>query len=47
MINQNRGLVNACESVVDFSDNEKELVEYVKAKIYEINLGEPQEVIIK
>ena len=47
MINQNRGLVNACESVVGFSDNEKELVEYVKAKIYEINLGEPQEVIFK
>lgn len=47
MINQNRGLVNACESVVSFSDNEDELVEYVKSKISEINLGEAQEVNIK
>ena len=47
MINQNRGLVNACESVVSFSDNEDELVEYVKSKIFEINLGEAQEVSIK
>ena len=47
MINQNRGLVNACESVVSFSDNEDELVEYVKSKISEINLGEAQEVSIK
>lgn len=47
MINQNRGVVNACQSVVGFSDNEEELVEYVKARIYEINLGEAQEVEIK
>lgn len=47
MINQNRGLVNACESVVSFADNEDELVEYVKSKISEINLGEAQEVSIK
>jgi len=47
MINQNRGLVNACESVVSFANNEDELVEYVKSKISEINLGEAQEVSIK
>lgn len=44
MICQNRGLLNACYSVVKFSDNKDELVEYIKAMKYEINLAEPQEV---
>ena len=47
MINQNRGIVNACQSICGFSDNGDELAEYVKAKIYEINLGDAQEVEIK
>lgn len=47
MINQNRGIVNACQSVIGFAENKEELVEYVKARIYEINLGEAQEVEIK
>ena len=33
MISQNRGLCNACSSVITFSDNESELVEYTKQKI--------------
>jgi hypothetical protein len=47
MIAQNRGLCNACSSVITFSDNESELAEYIKQKIEEINKGEAQEVIIK
>ena len=47
MINQNRGLVNACTAIIGFSYAEDELVEYVKAKIKEINKGEVQEVNIK
>jgi hypothetical protein len=47
MVAQNRGLTNACSSVIIFSDNQQELVEYTKAKIEEINQGEAQEVRIK
>lgn len=47
MVAQNRGLTNACSSVITFSDNQQELVAYTKAKIEEINQGEAQEVSIK
>ena len=47
MIAQNRALCNACSSVIKFSDNESELVEYSKQKIKEINQGEAQEVILE
>lgn len=44
MVAQNRGLTNACSSVIEFSDNKEELVEYTRNKIDEINQGEAQEV---
>lgn len=44
MVAQNRGLTNACSSVILFSDNKDELVKYTKQKIDEINQGEAQEV---
>ena len=47
MIAQNRGLCNACSSVITFSDNESELVEYTQKKIEEINQGEAQEIVFK
>ena len=47
MIAQNRGLCNACSSVLTFSDNESELVEYTKKKIEEINQGEAQKIVFK
>ena len=47
MIAQNRGLCNACSSVITFSDNEGELVEYTKQKVKEVNQGEAQEIIIE
>ena len=47
MIAQNRGLCNACSSVITFSDNESELVEYTKKKIEEINQGEAQKIVFK
>lgn len=47
MVAQNRGLMNACTSIVNFSENEDELVEYIKQKRKEINEGEAQEVSFK
>lgn len=47
MINQNRGLLNACESLVKFSDNEEELVAYIKDELKKINAAEAQEVSFK
>ena len=47
MIAQNRALCNACSSVIAFSDNESELVEYTKQRIEEVNEGEAQEVAFK
>ena len=47
MINQNNGLENACSSVIKFSEDEDELLEYTKAKIKEINQSEAQEVSFK
>lgn len=44
MIAQNRGLCNACSSVISFSNNESELVEYTKQKIEEINQGEAEKI---
>ena len=35
MISQNRGLVNAIESIIRFAKDEDELVEYVKAVLAE------------
>ena len=40
MVSQNKGLRNACVSVCKFSDNESELIEYIKVKIEKINKGE-------
>ena len=47
MINQNRGLVNACSSINNFAEDEEELVKYIKAKIEDVNQGEAQEVSFK
>lgn len=47
MINQNRGLANATKSIVRFATDKDELVEYIKAKIEEINQGEAEEVSFK
>lgn len=47
MINQNRGLLNACDSIVKFSDDEEELVAYIKDELKKINAAEAQEVIFK
>lgn len=47
MIAQNRGLCNACSSVITFSDNESELVEYTKQRIEEVNEGKAQKVVFK
>ena len=46
MINQNRGLINACNAIVGFCNDKDGLVEYIKTKIDEINKGEVQEVNI-
>ena len=47
MIAQNRGLCNACSSVITFSDNESELVDYAKQRIEEVNDGEAQKVVFR
>lgn len=47
MINQNRGLANACSSVIKFSADKDELLEYTNEKIEEINQSEAQEVSFK
>lgn len=47
MVGQNRGLRNACSSVISFATDEDALVEYTKAKIEEINQGKAQEVSFK
>ena len=44
MVGQNRGLRNACSSVISFATDEDALVKYTKAKIEEINQGEAQKV---
>lgn len=44
MISQNRGLVNAIESIIRFAKDKDELVEYIKTKIEEINQGEAQNI---
>lgn len=46
MVSQNRGLVNAIESIIRFAKDGNELVEYAKAKIEEINQREAQNVKI-
>lgn len=45
MINQNKGLTNACCAVIGFCDDRDAIVEYTKSKIEEINNGEAQEVM--
>lgn len=47
MVGQNRGLKNACSSIISFAIDEDALVEYTKAKIEEINQGEVQKVDIR
>lgn len=44
MVSTNHGLVNAIRSIIKFAKDKDELVEYVKAKIEEINQGEAQNV---
>lgn len=44
MINQNQGLINAINSIIRFAKDRDELVEYVKAKIEEINQSEAQNI---
>lgn len=48
MINQNKGLTNACCAILGFCDDDEDelaLVEYTRSKIKEINNGEAQEVM--
>ena len=47
MINQNKGLTNACCAVIEFCDDKNALVEYTKSKIEELNNGEAQKVMIE
>ena len=49
MINQNKGLTNACCAILGFCDDEDELalVEYTRSKIKEINSSEAEEVMTK
>ena len=44
MVSTNHGLVNAIQSIIRFAKDKDELVEYVKAKIEEINQGEAQNI---
>lgn len=44
MINQNKGLTNACSAVIGFCDDKNALVEYTNSKIEELNNGEAEEV---
>lgn len=44
MVSTNHGLVNAIRSIIRFAKDKDELVEYVKAKIEEINQGEAQNI---
>lgn len=45
MLNQNKGLTNACCAVIGLCDDKNALAEYTKSKIEEINNGEAQEVM--
>ena len=47
MLNQNRGLTNACSSVINFAEDPAELFEYTRTKIEQINQEEAQEIIYK
>lgn len=47
MINQNKGLTNACCAVIEFCDDKNALVEYTKSKIDELNNGEAEKVMIE
>ena len=45
MINQNKGLTNACSAVIGLCDDIDALAEYTKSKIEEINNGKAQIVM--
>lgn len=45
MLNQNKGLTNACCAVIGLCDDKNALAEYTKSKIEEINNGKAQEVM--
>ena len=47
MVAQNRGLLNGCEAVISFADDQLELHAYTLKKIQEINNGEAQEISSK
>ena len=47
MLNQNRGLTNACSSVINFAEDSAELIKYTRTKIEQINQEEAQEIIYK
>jgi len=47
MINQNKGLTNACSAVIGLCDDIDSLAEYTKSKIAELNNGEAQKVMFK
>ena len=44
MINQNKGLINACCAVIGFCDDRDVLVAYTKSKIAELNNGEAEHI---
>lgn len=44
MINQNKGLINACCAVIEFCDDKDVLVAYTKSKIAELDNREAEEV---
>lgn len=46
MINQNKGLINACCAVIGFCDDDRDvLAAYTKSKIEELNKEASQEVM--
>lgn len=47
MLNQNKGLTNACCAVIEFCDDKNALVEYTRSKIEELNNEEAEKVIIE
>lgn len=47
LINQNKGLTNACCAVIRFCDDRDAIVEYTKSKIEELNNGKAEKVGMK
>ena len=44
MINQNKGITNACSCIINASEDKEKLTEYVRQRIKEINQGPAEDV---